>query len=101
MSNEPSVSVRIRQLQVVELADRMVRSAFGAIEGGYVHNSESMFTSNIVDMPQKQEPEVDMSGFDEGSSDPEPEPVKTPAKKAVAGGAKDGNLGTILDNWDD
>ena len=41
------------QLQVVELADRMVRSAFGAIEGGYVHNSESMFASNIVDMPQK------------------------------------------------
>ncbi len=101
MSNEPSVSVRIRQLQVVELADRMVRSAFGAIEGGYVHNSESMFASNIVDMPQKQEPEVDMSGFDEGSSDPEPEPVKTPAKKAAAGGATDGNLGVILDNWDD
>ena len=42
-----------------------------------------------------------MSGFDDGSSDPEPEPVKTPAKKAAAGGAKDSNLGAILDNWED
>ena len=90
MSNEPSVSLRLRQLQVVQLADRTIRSMFGVVDDGYVHNEESMFSSNVVDMPQKEE-----------VSEPEPEPVKTTSKKAASGGSTGSSLDDILDSWDD
>ncbi len=90
MSNEPSVSLRLRQLQVVQLADRTIRSMFDVVDGGYVHNEESMFSSNIVDMPQKEE-----------VSEPEPEPIKTTNKKAASGGSNNSSLDDILGDWDD
>ena len=90
MSNEPSVSLRLRQLQVVQLADRTIRSMFDVVDDGYIHNEESMFSSNVVDMPQKEE-----------VSEPEPEPVKTTSKKAASGGSTGSSLDDILDSWDD
>jgi hypothetical protein len=102
MQNEPSVSVRIRQLQVLELADRIVRSAFDVVEDGYVHNSESVFSNNVVDMPQKKEPEVDLTGFeDDNGSVSEPEPVKSTPKKAAVGASQSPSLDDILGDWDD
>jgi len=49
-----------------------------------------MFSSNVVDMPQKEE-----------VSEPEPEPVKTTSKKAASGGSTGSSLDDILDSWDD
>ena len=63
---------------------------FDVVDGGYVHNEESMFSSNIVDMPQKEE-----------VSEPEPEPIKTTNKKAASGGSNNSSLDDILGDWDD
>jgi len=102
MQDAPSVSLRIRQIQVIKLEERKVRSLFGKVEDGYVHNSESVFQNNVVDMPQKKEPDVDMSGFgDDSPPAAEPEPVKVPAKKAVVSNGGDADLDNILATWDD
>jgi hypothetical protein len=102
MQNEPSVSLRIKQLQVIKLAERVTRSLFKSVDG-FEKSSESVFaSSNVVDMPQKKEEEVDLTGFeDNDSSTAEPEPVKTTTKKAVVSGSQSGSLGDILSTWDD
>ena len=99
MQNEPSVALRIKQIQVIELAERTMRSLFDTVDGGYTKSAESLFESNVVDMPQKKE--VDLTGFEDGNgSTTEPEPVKV-EKKAAVGAPKTASLDTILDNWDD
>jgi hypothetical protein len=104
MQDAPSVALRIRQIQVIKLEERKVRSLFGKVEDGYIHNSESVFQNNVVDMPQKKESDVDLTGFEDGNSTTaEPEPVKVLAKKAVASGSNGDSvdLDDILAAWDD
>lgn len=102
MQNEPSVSLRIKQVQVIQLAERTMRSLFDTVDDGYTKSSESVFGNNVVDMPQKKEPEVDLTGFDEDNGSPsEPEPVKVEKKAAAAGASQSATLDSILDEWDD
>lgn len=103
LANDPSVSLRIKQLQVVRLAERTVRSMFDKVEDGYVHNSESVFESNVVDMAKKKDEGVDLTNFEEYRLPDEPEPVKAPVKKAAASApnSQGGALENVLDAWDD
>ena len=90
------VSLRLQAVQVIKYVTRPVRNPFGNVAGGYVvevdeaeETAKKIFKSNNV---LAEEPVAD--DFDE-------EPVKKTAKKAVAAPSDDGDLGSIIDNWDD
>ena len=91
------VSLRLKAVQVIKLATPMVRNPFGVVEGGFVLEDNNPFaktapakSNNVLEAA----PADDDDGFDE-------EPVKKTAKKAEAVPSDDGDLGSIIDNWDD
>ena len=92
-----SVSLRLKAVQVIKYVPMEVRNPFGAVDGGFVMEDANPFAStpkavksnNVLD----EAPADD--GFDE-------EPVKRTAKKAATvPPSDDGDLGSIIDNWDD
>ena len=96
------VSLRLKAVQVIKLAKQTVRNPFGVVEGGFVLEDANPFAKTAdTTAPAKSNnvleaaPADDDDGFDE-------EPVKKTAKKAAAPTPSgDGDLGSIIDNWDD
>ena len=96
------VSLRLKAVQVIKLAKQTVRNPFGVVEGGFVLEDANPFAKTAdTTAPAKSNnvleaaPADDDDGFDE-------EPVKKTAKKAAAPTPSgEGDLGSIIDNWDD
>ena len=91
------VSLRLKAVQVIKLAEQRVRNPFGVVEGGFVLEDNNPFaktapakSNNVLEAA----PADDDDGFDE-------EPVKKTAKKAEAAPSEDADINAIIDDWDD
>ena len=86
------VALRLYAVQVIKYVPKAKSNPFAAVEGGFVSENPNPFkkSNNVL----AEEPVADVDDFDE-------EPVKKTAKKAVAAPSDDGDLGSIIDNWDD
>ena len=91
------VSLRLKAVQVIKLAEQRVRNPFGVVEGGFVLEDANPFakttpakSNNVLEAA----PADDDDGFDE-------EPVKKTAKKAEAAPSEDADINAIIDDWDD
>jgi hypothetical protein len=74
-----------------------VRNPFGAVDGGFVMEDANPFASTPKTV--KSNNVLDEAPTDDGF---EEEPVKRTAKKAATvPPSDDGDLGSIIDNWDD
>jgi len=92
-----SVSLRLKAVQVIKYVPMEVRNPFGAVDGGFVMEDSNPFAS--APTPVKSNNVLAEAPADDGFDE---EPVKRTAKKAATvPPSDDGDLGSIIDNWDD
>lgn len=117
-----SVTLRLRGVQVLELAERSAVSPFGSVEGGYtMADPDSAFPNkgrSSMDEEEEEEDEEDApppkskakakpkakakskapaGGFDDDDDDDAPPPKKAADKKAAGGKSVE----DLMDDWDD
>jgi len=97
--NNWGVSLRLKAVQVIKYVPMETRNPFDAVDGGFVLEDDNPFAGGAP-TPAKSNNVLDDSlheGFDE-----EEAPVKRTATKAAPAPDSDaGDLGAIIDNWDD
>lgn len=88
------VSLRLRGVQVIKLAERRDVSPFGAVDGFDVNESNPFAQSAPATTTD------DLDGFDEPAEPAVEEPTKV-VKKSAPAPAENEDLSDIIDNWDD
>ena len=91
------VSLRLRAVQVIELAERQSVSPFDVVDG-FDSNESNPFAQSAPTPTPKTD---DLDGFDETVEEPaDEEPTKVDKKSAPAP-AESADLSAIIDEWDD
>ena len=90
------VSLRLRGVQVIKLAERQSVSPFSAVDGFDVNESNPFAQSAPVSKAD------DLDGFDEPApAEPAIEEPTKVVKKSAPAPAESEDLSAIIDNWDD
>jgi len=97
-----NVSLRLKAVQVIKYVPMEVRNPFGAVDGGFVLEDANPFAkATVAPAPAPKSNNVLDDSLHEGF-DAEEAPVKRTATKAAPAPDSDaGDLGAIIDNWDD
>jgi len=89
------VSLRLRGVQVIKLAERQSVSPFSAVDGFDVNESNPFAQS--APAPKAD----DLDGFDEPAEEPAVEEPTKVVKKTAPTPAENDDLSAIIDDWDD
>ena len=89
------VSLRLRGVQVIKLAERQSVSPFSAVDGFDVNESNPFAVSKPAPVAE------DLDGFDAPAEEPAVEEPTKVVKKSAPAPAESEDLSAIIDNWDD
>tara|TARA_R110002072_G_scaffold39730_2_gene113651 strand:- start:358 stop:1080 length:723 start_codon:yes stop_codon:yes gene_type:complete len=99
------VSLRLKAVQVIKYVEMQKSNPFGAVEGFTMGGDDNPFApvAAAVSQESMEETTADVFGEDEPApTEPEPTPKKVVKKKAApTPKAKDEDLSSIIDDWDD
>lgn len=91
------VSLRLRAVQVIELAERQSVSPFDVVDG-FDSNESNPFAQSAPTPTPKTD---DLDGFDEPVEEPAVEEPTKVVKKSAPAPAESADLSAIIDEWDD
>lgn len=98
------VSLRLKAVQVIKYVEQQKSNPFGAVEGFTMGGDDNPFApAAAVSQESMEETTADVFGDDEPApTEPESTPKKVVKKKAApTPKAKDEDLSSIIDDWDD